>query len=83
MVSIAQCFYNNGAFWIGCYQYITGLHHLFQSIGHSWTDESPVGYLFDTLSAILLGVGVLGERLEWNAFVGMGLSPLMPLGRAF
>ena len=25
------------------------------------------------LSAILLGVMVLGERLEWNAFVGMGL----------
>jgi drug/metabolite transporter (DMT)-like permease len=25
------------------------------------------------LSAILLGVMFLGERLEWNAFVGMGL----------
>lgn len=25
------------------------------------------------LSAILLGIMVLGERLEWNAFVGMGL----------
>jgi len=25
------------------------------------------------ISAILLGVLVLGERLEWNAFVGMGL----------
>ena len=25
------------------------------------------------LSAILLGVMVLGEQLEWNAFVGMGL----------
>ncbi len=25
------------------------------------------------LSAILLGVLVLGEQLEWNAFVGMGL----------
>ena len=28
---------------------------------------------FTPLSAILLGVMVLGERLEWNAFVGMGL----------
>jgi drug/metabolite transporter (DMT)-like permease len=25
------------------------------------------------ISAILLGVLVLGERLKWNAFVGMGL----------
>lgn len=25
------------------------------------------------ISALLLGVGILGERLEWNALVGMGL----------
>lgn len=28
---------------------------------------------FNPLSAILLGVMVLGEQLGWNAFVGMGL----------